>query len=168
MTTDTKKPNNNKDGQRRIYRESLSRAVQTRWKQTGSGVFSEMSGNEDSEQEGNQGRNSQRSSRVLGDVVEEANDVLEEELMRAKTILNSHGKAVSFDVSPVWPAQPTCGVWPMQINRGIGAKPVEAFDNAKHAARHSFAVLLHPHNKPGLSACRLQTRLTKESRLCRD
>mgnify|MGYP001101995749 CR=1 FL=1 len=59
----------------------------------------------------------------------------------AKAILNSQGKAVSLYVSLVWPAQPTCGVWQMQINRGIGAEPAEAFDNVKQAARHSFAVL---------------------------
>ncbi len=27
-----------------------------------------------------------------------------------KAILYFHGEAVTLDVSPVWPAQPTCGV----------------------------------------------------------
>ena len=48
-------------------------------------------------------------------------------------VIYNHGKAVTLDVSPVWPAKPTCGGWQMQINRGIGAEPAEAFDNAKHA-----------------------------------
>jgi len=65
-------------------------------------------------------------------------------------------------------AQPTCGVWQKQINRGIGAEPAEAFDNAKQIARHSFAVLFPSSNKPGLSAFCLQTRLSKEPRLRRD
>jgi len=29
---------------------------------------------------------------------------------------------MTLDVSPVWPAEPTCGVLQMQINRGIGAE----------------------------------------------
>ncbi len=49
-------------------------------------------------------------------------------------------------------AQPTCGIWRKQINRGIGAEPAEAFDNAKQIARHSFAVLFPTSNKPGWSA----------------
>jgi len=53
------------------------------------------------------------------------------------------------------------------IYYGIGAEPAGAFDNAKHAARHSFAVLFSAHDIPGLSAFCLQTRLTEESRLRR-
>ena len=42
-----------------------------------------------------------------------------------------------------------------------------AFDYADYATRHYFAVLLCPHDRPGLSAFCLQTRLSKESRLRR-
>ena len=88
-------------------------------------------------------------------------------IIRHLLVIYNHGKAVTLDVSPVWPAQPTCGDWQMQINRGIGAEPAGAFDNAKHAVRYSFAVLFSRHNIPGLSAFCLQTRLSKESRLRR-
>ena len=66
-------------------------------------------------------------------------------IIRHLLVIYNHGKAVTLDVSPVWPAQPTCGDWQMQINRGIGAEPAGAFDNAKHAVRHSFAVLFTHH-----------------------
>ena len=68
---------------------------------------------------------------------------------------------------PRMSALPPCGVKQTDVNRGIGAEPVGAFNGASPVTRHSFAVLFSPHNKPGLSACCLQTRLAKESRLRR-
>jgi len=59
----------------------------------------------------------------------------------------SHGKAVTLDVSPVWPAKPTCGVESTGFNRGIGASGSVAFDNANHIA--SFISIINP-------ACRLR------------